>query len=82
MQPDHRAPQGSIGHLGSRALRFAVESGIALPRLSVDKREGCLRGMRVDSRIELVVPLDIAKRLGITNQRVAQLAGRDDFPQP
>jgi len=38
--------------------------------------------MRVDSRLELVVQLDIAKRLGITKQRVAQLAARDDFPTP
>jgi hypothetical protein len=29
-----------------------------------------------------VVQLDIAERRGITKQRVAQLAARDDFPPP
>ncbi len=38
--------------------------------------------MRVDQRTELVVQLDIAKRLGVTKQRVAQLVTRDDFPSP
>lgn len=38
--------------------------------------------MRVDSRAELVVQLDIAERLGVTKQRVGQLVARDDFPAP
>lgn len=38
--------------------------------------------MRVDARTELVIAVDIAARLGLTKQRIAQLAGEPRFPQP
>ena len=38
--------------------------------------------MRIDSRTELVIPVDIAKRLGVSPQRVYALAGRHGFPKP
>jgi predicted DNA-binding transcriptional regulator AlpA len=38
--------------------------------------------MRIDSRTELVIAVDIAERLGMSPQRVYVLAGRGDFPKP
>jgi predicted DNA-binding transcriptional regulator AlpA len=38
--------------------------------------------MRLDSRTELVIAVDIAKRLGITPQRVYVLASKPGFPRP
>jgi predicted DNA-binding transcriptional regulator AlpA len=38
--------------------------------------------VRIDSRTELVVAADIAKRLGISRARVSVLARRSDFPRP
>lgn len=41
--------------------------------------------MRVDTRqreLELVLQPDIARRLGITRQRIHQLSQDDDFPAP
>jgi predicted DNA-binding transcriptional regulator AlpA len=38
--------------------------------------------MRVDSRLELVIAADIAKRLRVSPQRVNVLAGGSDFPKP
>lgn len=38
--------------------------------------------MRVDDRTELVIAVDIAKRLGISSQRVNVLASGPGFPQP
>ena len=38
--------------------------------------------MRIDSRTELVIATDIAKRLGISPQRVYVLAAGPGFPKP
>ena len=38
--------------------------------------------MRVDARTELVIAVDIAKRLSISPQRVNVLAGGPGFPKP
>lgn len=38
--------------------------------------------MRVDARTELVIAADIAKRLGISPQRVNMLASGPGFPAP
>jgi hypothetical protein len=38
--------------------------------------------MRIDSDTELVIAVDIAKRLGISAQRVNVLAGGPGFPKP
>jgi predicted DNA-binding transcriptional regulator AlpA len=38
--------------------------------------------VRVDSRTELVITTDIAKRLGISPQRVYVLASGPGFPKP
>jgi predicted DNA-binding transcriptional regulator AlpA len=38
--------------------------------------------MQVDSRTELVIAIDIAKRLGISAQRVHVLATGPGFPKP
>jgi predicted DNA-binding transcriptional regulator AlpA len=38
--------------------------------------------VRVDSRTELVIATDIAKRLGISPQRVYVLASGPGFPRP
>ena len=38
--------------------------------------------MRVDDRTELVIAVDIAKRLGISSQRVNVLAIGPGFPKP
>lgn len=38
--------------------------------------------MRVDARTELVIAVDIARRLGISPQRVNVLAGGPGFPKP
>ncbi len=38
--------------------------------------------MRIDSRTELVIAVDIAKRLGISAQRVNVLATGPGFPKP
>jgi len=38
--------------------------------------------MRIDSRTELVIAVDIAKRLGISAQRVNVLASGQGFPKP
>jgi predicted DNA-binding transcriptional regulator AlpA len=38
--------------------------------------------MRVDARTELVIATDIAKRLGISAQRVYVLASGPGFPKP
>jgi predicted DNA-binding transcriptional regulator AlpA len=38
--------------------------------------------VRVDSRTELVIATDIAKRLGISAQRVYVLAAGHGFPKP
>jgi len=38
--------------------------------------------MHVDSRTELVIAVDIAKRLSITPQRVNVLASGPGFPKP
>lgn len=38
--------------------------------------------MRIDSRTELVIAVDIAKRLGISSQRVNVLAIGLGFPKP
>jgi hypothetical protein len=38
--------------------------------------------VRVDSQTELVIAVDIAKRLGISPQRVHVLAGGLGFPKP
>lgn len=38
--------------------------------------------MRLDARTELVIAVDIAKRLGISPQRVNVLAASPGFPQP
>jgi predicted DNA-binding transcriptional regulator AlpA len=38
--------------------------------------------MRVDSRLELVIAADIAKRLRVSPQRVNVLAGGSGFPKP
>ncbi len=39
-------------------------------------------GILIDARTELVIAVDIAKRLGITPQRINVLAGRPGFPKP
>lgn len=41
-----------------------------------------LANVQVDSRTELVIAVDIAKRLGISPQRVNVLAGGPTFPKP
>ena len=38
--------------------------------------------MRIDSRTELVIAVDIAKRLGVSPQRVYVLASSSGFPKP
>ncbi len=38
--------------------------------------------MRIDSRTELVIATDIAKRLGMSSQRVNVLASGPGFPKP
>ncbi len=38
--------------------------------------------MKVDARTELVIAVDIARRLGISPQRVNVLASRPGFPAP
>lgn len=38
--------------------------------------------MLVDPRTELVIAVDIAKRLGVSPQRVYVLAGGPGFPRP
>lgn len=38
--------------------------------------------MHVDSRTELVIATDVAKRLGISAQRVYVLASGPSFPKP
>lgn len=38
--------------------------------------------MRIDSRTELVIAVDIAKRLGISPQRVYVIASAPGFPKP
>lgn len=38
--------------------------------------------MKVDSRTELVIAVDIAERLGISPQRVYVLAAGPGFPKP
>ena len=38
--------------------------------------------MRVDAQTELVIAVDIAKRLGISPQRVNVLAAGPGFPRP
>jgi predicted DNA-binding transcriptional regulator AlpA len=38
--------------------------------------------VRVDSKTELVIAADIARRLGISKQRVAILVGSAGFPEP
>ena len=38
--------------------------------------------VRIDSRTELVIAVDIAKRLGISAQRVYVLASGPGFPKP
>ncbi len=38
--------------------------------------------MHVDSRTELVIAVDIAKRLGLSPQRVNVLASGPGFPKP
>jgi predicted DNA-binding transcriptional regulator AlpA len=38
--------------------------------------------MHVDSRTELVIAVDVAKRLGMSPQRVNVLASGPGFPQP
>lgn len=38
--------------------------------------------MRIDSRTELVIAVDIAKRLSMSPQRVYVLAGGASFPKP
>jgi hypothetical protein len=40
------------------------------------------RAVRVDSQAELVIAVDIAKRLGISPQRVHVLVGGPGFPKP
>jgi hypothetical protein len=41
-----------------------------------------VRSVRIDSRTELVIATDIAKRLRISSQRVNVLAGGPGFPKP
>lgn len=41
-----------------------------------------LASVQVDSRTELVIAVDIAKRLGISPQRVNVLAAGPGFPKP
>jgi predicted DNA-binding transcriptional regulator AlpA len=38
--------------------------------------------LRIDSRTELVIAVDIAKRLGLSSQRVYVLAAGPGFPKP
>jgi predicted DNA-binding transcriptional regulator AlpA len=38
--------------------------------------------VRLDSRTELVTASDIARRLGVSRQRVNQLQAQTGFPQP
>ena len=38
--------------------------------------------MQVDSRTELVVASDIARRLGLSRQRINQLQSQPGFPKP
>jgi len=38
--------------------------------------------VRVDSKTELVIAVDIARRLGISSQRVNVLASGPGFPKP
>ncbi len=38
--------------------------------------------MRIDSQTELVIAVDIAKRLGVSSQRVNVLAIGPGFPKP
>lgn len=38
--------------------------------------------MKLDARIELVIAVDIAKRLGISPQRVHVIASNPGFPPP
>ena len=45
------------------------------------RRRGYAQGVQVDSRTELVIAVDIAKRLGISPQRVNVLASGPGFPQ-
>ncbi len=47
-----------------------------------NNRWGYRRRVRVDDRTELVIAVDIAKRLGISSQRVNVLAIGPGFPKP
>lgn len=38
--------------------------------------------MHIDSQTDLVIAVDVAKRLGISPQRVNVLASRPGFPKP
>ena len=46
------------------------------------RRQGYGVVVQVDSRTELVIAVDIARRLGISPQRVNVLAGGPGFPKP
>ena len=50
----------------------------------VDLRQECsyVGRTRIDPRTELVIAADIARRLGISPQRVNVLAGGPGFPKP
>jgi hypothetical protein len=51
---------------------------------SVDSKQlrGYGRRVRIDSRTEFVIAVDIARRLGISSQRVNVLANGPGFPKP
>ncbi len=44
--------------------------------------DGYRCGVQLDSRTELVIAVDIAKRLGLSAQRVNVLASGPGFPKP
>lgn len=47
-----------------------------------DNPVGYASGVRLDAKTELVIAADIARRLGISKQRVGVLAAGPGFPEP
>ena len=71
---DHAAALAKAISAFQRALeRAGAEGEVSEAKVSVD---------RGDDREELLSGSDIARRLGITRQRVHQLASRGRFPRP
>ena len=71
-----------IAATSRQSRRFESSRHLRTGRLDLSQEPTYAAAVQLDARTELVIAVDIAKRLGLTKQRIGQLAQLPTFPAP